>query len=316
MNLYNFLDNYISYLTAERGASLHTIEAYNRDIMGFIKYLGQGSDGVYDGAKPLSVDGILKSKDSTQQNIKDLNPSVLRPDTVEAYMGYLRDRGKKTRSIVRAVSALRGFFNFLLAEGNIVHNPLEELETPRFIMPIPDVLSEEEMLMLLQMPSGSKTSVRDRTILELLYATGLRVSELIQLKKSDINLEGGFLIASGKRSKERIVPLGEFSREAIKQYIEKEKPKGIFLFPNKRGEKLTRQAVWKLIGKYGKKMEKTHISPHTIRHTFATHLLEGGADLRSVQILLGHEDISTTQIYTHVDKKRLKEVHKKFHPRG
>jgi integrase/recombinase XerD len=300
MNLYIFLDTYISYLTAERGASLHTIDAYNRDIMGFIKYLEQGVDegNESDRETPVSAD-------------KDLTP-----DAVEAYMGYLRDRGKKTRSIVRAVSALRGFFNFLLADGNIAHNPFEELEIPKFKMPIPDVLSEEEMLKLLQMPGESRTSVRDRTILEMLYATGLRVSELIQLKKSDINLEGGFLIASGKRSKERVVPLGEFSRQAIKQYIEKEKPKGIFLFPNKRGEKLTRQAIWKIIRKYGNKMEKTHISPHTIRHTFATHLLEGGADLRSVQILLGHEDISTTQIYTHVDKKRLKEIHKKYHPRG
>jgi len=231
-------------------------------------------------------------------------------------MGFLRDSGKKTRSIVRAISAIRGFLNFLLSEGNITHNPLEELEIPRFKMPIPNVLSEEEMLTLLDIPDKSSKSLRDRTILELLYATGLRVSELIQLKKSDVNLEGGFLIASGKRSKERVVPIGEFSRQAIKEYIKKEKPQGIFLFPNKRGEKLTRQAVWKLIRKYGNKIEKTHISPHTIRHTFATHLLEGGADLRSVQILLGHEDISTTQIYTHVDKKRLKEVHKKYHPRG
>ena len=300
MNLYAFLDNYISYLTAERGASPHTIDAYHRDIMGFIKYLEE-NNALEMGS--LSVDATSKSKELTHEN-------------VEAYMGYLRRRGKKARSIVRAVSALRGFFNFLLADGNISHNPLEDLEVPRFKPPIPEVLSEEEMLLLLGMPDKSRTSVRDRTILELLYATGLRVSELIQLKKSDINLEGGFLVASGKRSKERVVPLGEISRQAIKDYLEKEKPKGIFLLPNRRGGKLTRQAVWKLIRKYGKKMEKTHISPHTIRHTFATHLLEGGADLRSVQILLGHEDISTTQIYTHVDKKRLMEIHKKYHPRG
>jgi integrase/recombinase XerD len=310
MNLYTFLDSYISYLAAERGASLHTIDAYNRDIMGFIKYLEQ-SNSLNDEAKPLTETGDIKSLSAENLSAdKDLMPYV------EAYMGYLRDRGKKTRSIVRTVSALRGFFNFLLADGSIAHNPLEELEIPRFKMPIPDVLSEEEMLTLLRMPGESGKSMRDRTILELLYATGLRVSELVQLKKSDVNLEGGFLTASGKRSKERVVPLNEISIQAIKHYIAKEKPKGIFLFPNKRGEKLTRQAVWKIIRKYGNKMEKTHISPHTIRHTFATHLLEGGADLRSVQILLGHEDISTTQIYTHVDKKRLKEVHKKYHPRG
>jgi len=305
MNLYSLLDNYISYLTAERGASLHTIEAYNRDIVEFIKYLDN---------KGVDLEESLPDNDKHEK--KDKAFMLWTTNTFEMYMVFLRDSGKKTRSIVRAISSLRGFLNFLLSEGNITHNPLEELEIPRFRMPIPNVLSEEEMLILLDMPDKSSKSLRDRTILELLYATGLRVSELIQLKKSDVNLEGGFLIASGKRSKERVVPIGEFSRQAIKEYIKKEQPKGIFLFPNKRGEKLTRQAVWKLIRKYGDKMEKTHISPHTIRHTFATHLLEGGADLRSVQILLGHEDISTTQIYTHVDKKRLKEVHKKYHPRG
>ncbi len=305
MNLYSLLDNYISYLTAERGSSLHTIEAYNRDIVEFIKYLDN---------KGVDLEESLPDNDKHEK--KDKAFMLWTTNTFEMYMAFLRDSGKKTRSIVRAISSLRGFLNFLLSEGNITHNPLEELEIPRFRMPIPNVLSEEEMLTLLDMPDKSSKSLRDRTILELLYATGLRVSELIQLKKSDVNLEGGFLIASGKRSKERVVPIGEFSRQAIKEYIKKEQPKGIFLFPNKRGEKLTRQAVWKLIRKYGDKMEKTHISPHTIRHTFATHLLEGGADLRSVQILLGHEDISTTQIYTHVDKKRLKEVHKKYHPRG
>lgn len=286
MNLYHCLDGFISYLTAERGASVHTVEAYNRDILAFIKYwetMGQ--------------------------------PGVTRQD-MEAHIGQMRQEGKKTRSIVRAISALRGFFNFLIRDGIMTKNPLEDVEIPRFATPIPQVLSEQEVIKLLDLPAGARTSTRDKTILELLYATGLRVSELIKLKKSDVNIEAGFLIASGKRSKERIVPLGTYSREAIKEYLEKEKPKGTLLFPNKRGRPLTRQAIWKLIRKYGLQMENSHISPHTMRHTFATHLLEGGADLRSVQLLLGHEDISTTQIYTHVDSKRLKEVHKKYHPRG
>ena len=286
MNLYNNLDSFISYLTAERGASQHTIEAYNRDILSFIKFFEDNS---------LDV--------SIRQNF-------------EQYMGHLKERGMKTRSIVRAFSAIRTFFNFLIAESKITHNPLEDIEIPKYQPPIPEVLSEEEMINLLRQPEGKKTSLRDKTILELLYATGLRVSELIQLKKSDVNLEGGFLIASGKRSKERVVPIGEYSKQAILKYLGEEKPKGTFLFPNNRGGKLTRQAIWKLIKKYSVNIDKFHVSPHTIRHTFATHLLEGGADLRSVQVLLGHEDISTTQIYTHVDKKRLKEVHKKFHPRG
>lgn len=286
MNLYACLDNFISYLTAERGASPHTIEAYNRDILHFIKFL------------------------------EDSSLDVFQRENAERYMGHLKEGGKKTRSIVRAFSAIRSFFSFLIADGKITHNPLQDIEIPKYQPPIPDVLSEQEMVALIQQPEGSKTSLRDKTILELLYATGLRVSELIQLKKSDVNLEAGFLIASGKRSKERVVPIGEYSRQATMGYLEKEKPKGIFLFPNKTGGKLTRQAIWKLIKKYSSRIEKFNVSPHTIRHTFATHILEGGADLRSVQILLGHEDISTTQIYTHVDKKRLKEVHKKFHPRG
>ncbi len=286
MDLYHGLDGFMSYLTAERGSSLHTIDAYNRDILAFI------------------------------QHQEKLGFPLLERKTMEAYMGKLRQDGKKTRSIVRAISALRGFFVFLLSEGALEKNPLEDVEIPKYTMPIPEVLSEQEIGKLLDLPEGTRTSMRDRTMLELLYATGLRVSELIQLKRGDVNLEAGFIIALGKRSKERIVPLGSYSRDAIKRYIEQEKPKGMLLFPNRRGGMLTRQAIWKIIRKYGLKMEKDHISPHTMRHTFATHLLEGGADLRSVQILLGHEDISTTQIYTHVDSKRLKEVHKKYHPRG
>ncbi|OPX93211.1 MAG: Tyrosine recombinase XerD [Syntrophorhabdus sp. PtaU1.Bin002] len=288
MNLHHALDMYMTYLTAERGASLHTVDAYNRDIVGFIRFLDER--------------GLLTG-----------NPERA---WVEAYMGSLREQGKKTRTIVRAISALRGFFNFLIADGLLAHSPLEDIEVPRFSPPIPEVLSEEEVVELLRLPEGSKTSLRDRTILELLYATGLRVSELVKLKKSDINLEAGFLIASGKRSKERVVPLNTYSKDIIKLYLDREKPRGPYLLPNRRGNMLTRQAIWKIIRKYASKMEKDHVSPHTMRHTFATHLLEGGADLRSVQILLGHEDISTTQIYTHVDSKRLKEIHKKHHPRG
>jgi integrase/recombinase XerD len=289
MNLYHALDNYLTYLTAERGASPHTVDAYNRDIISFIKFLEE---------RGLSLTEKLERS------------------FIEAYIGHVRERGKKTRSIVRSISALRGLFNFLLADGIISHNPLVDIEIPKYSPPIPEVLSEQEVIELLKLPTGSKTSLRDRMILELLYATGLRVSELIKLKKSDINLEGGFVIASGKRSKERVVPLNTFSKDTIKAYLQKENRQGIYLLPNKRGGMLTRQAIWKIIRKYATKMAKDHVSPHTMRHTFATHLLEGGADLRSVQILLGHEDISTTQIYTHVDSKRLKEIHKKHHPRG
>lgn len=286
MLLYNHLDRFIQYLISERGASPHTVDAYNRDILTFVKFM--------------------------EEMFIDTTPERIH---IEAYMGRLRERGKQARSIVRAMSALRSFFNFLLMDGKIKVSPLEDIEVPRFKAHIPDVLSETEMLELIRMPDGGKTSLRDRTILELLYATGLRVSELTKLNKSDVNLVGGFVITMGKRSKERVVPIGSYSRDAIKLYLETDQPKGLYLFPNKRNGTLTRQAIWKIIRKYSAQMERGHISPHTIRHTFATHLLQGGADLRSVQILLGHEDISTTQIYTHVDSKRLKEIHKKYHPR-
>lgn len=289
MNLYHALDGYLTYLTAERGASPHTVDAYNRDILDFIRFLEERGFSVAEAPQRL---------------------------TIESYIGHVREKGKKTRSIVRSISALRGLFNFLLADGLMATNPLENIEIPKYSPPIPEVLSEQEVIELLKLPNGSKTSLRDRMILELLYATGLRVSELIKLKKSDINLEGGFIIASGKRSKERVVPLNMFSRETIKAYLKEGNPRGNYLLPNRQGGMLTRQAIWKIIRKYATKMAKDHVSPHTMRHTFATHLLEGGADLRSVQILLGHEDISTTQIYTHVDSKRLREVHKKHHPRG
>jgi integrase/recombinase XerD len=287
MSLYSDLDAFITHLTTERGASPHTVEAYNRDILNFIKFA------------------------------EDHVSATPEPRDFEQYIGFLRSRGKKTRSIVRALSALRSFYNFLLLDGKIAVNPVADVEMPKFKPPIPNVLSQEEMATLLAPKPSQKATLRDRTILELLYATGLRVSELVGLKKRDINLDAGFLVASGKRSKERMVPLGTYARDIIKLYLQETKPDGMHLFPNRRGLPLTRQAIWKVIRKYGLQLEHGgHVSPHTLRHTFATHLLEGGADLRSVQILLGHEDISTTQIYTHVDRKRLKEIHKKYHPRG
>jgi integrase/recombinase XerD len=284
--LYHHLDSYVRHLVSERGASPHTVEAYNRDILTFLRYLEE-----------------IACPEPERRH-------------VESFIGYMREKGRSTRSIVRGLSALRGFFNYLLLDGKVKVSPLEDVDTPRFRPPIPRVLSEDEMGELIRLPEGEKMALRDRTMLELLYATGLRVSELIRLKKGDINLDGGFVVAMGKRSKERIVPLGSYSRDAVKAYLDAERPQGQYLFPNRRGGMITRQAVWKIIRKYGVRLLRGKVSPHTIRHTFATHLLEGGADLRSVQVLLGHEDISTTQIYTHVDSKRLKEIHKKHHPRG
>ncbi len=290
MNPYSDLDAFITHLATERGASHHTVEAYSRDVLDFIKFMD--SRGNQSGVVP-------------------------EPSDCEHYIGFLRRKGKKTRSIVRALSALRSFYNFLLLDGKIANNPLADIEMPKLKPPIPNALSQEEMTELLTPKPSQKMTLRDRTILELMYATGLRVSELVGLKKRDINIEAGFLVASGKGSKERMVPLGAYARDILKLYLEETKPAGVYLFCNRRASPLTRQAIWKIIRKYGLQLKHSgHVSPHTLRHTFATHLLEGGADLRSVQILLGHEDISTTQIYTHVDRKRLKEIHKKYHPRG
>jgi integrase/recombinase XerD len=287
MDLHTELDAFVIHLTTERGASPNTVEAYNRDILDFITFMENKTNG-------------------TPQ-----------PRDFEEYIGFLRRRGKQTRSIVRAMSALRSFYKFLLLDGKVAVNPVAEVELPKFKAPIPNVLSQDEMATLLTPKPSQNMPLRDRTILELLYATGLRVSELVGLKKRDINLEAGFIVASGKRSKERMVPLGTYARDIIRLYLKEAKPPSIYFFSNKKGARLTRQAIWKIIRKYGLQLEHGgHVSPHTLRHTFATHLLEGGADLRSVQILLGHEDISTTQIYTHVDRKRLKEIHKKYHPRG
>ena len=285
LNPYHELDAFLMHLKTEQGASLHTIEAYSRDILDYLTF--------------------LEEKKSSLETI-----------AFEEYLRLQRSQGKKTRSIARSVSAIRSFYKFLLTDGKIRTNPLLEIETPRFKAPIPRVLSVEEMSQLLKLPADRKLALRDATVLELLYAAGLRVSELISLKKSDINLEAGFLVASGKRSKERMVPIGTYAREVLKLYLEQMKPKGPFLFPNRKGVAMTRQAVWRLVRRYGLLLQQGALHPHVLRHTFATHLLEGGADLRSVQVLLGHEDISTTQIYTHVDRKRLKDLHKKYHPRG
>ena len=285
MNHYLALDAFMTHLKTEQGASLHTIEAYNRDILHYLLFL-----------------------EETKSSLESV--------AAEAYLGRLRTEGKSTRSVARAISALRSFYRFLLVDRVIATNPFLEIETPRFKSPIPRVLSEEEMVKLMKLPADQKKAVRDATILELFYATGLRVSELVSLKKGDVDLNAGFVVASGKRSKERIVPIGSYAREMIKLYLKEMKPPGLFLFPGRKGKPITRQAVWKLIRKYGLLLQQGPLYPHMLRHTFATHLLEGGADLRSVQLLLGHEDISTTQIYTHVDRKRLKELHKKYHPRG
>ncbi|MDI9556685.1 MAG: site-specific tyrosine recombinase XerD [Pseudomonadota bacterium] len=291
------VEEYLHFLAVERGASLNTLEAYSRDIGRFLEFAG--ASGV---PSPLAVN----------------------PEHVTAYLGALRGQGLSPASVNRKLAAIRGFYRYLLREARVEENPLARVETARTWMRLPGALSRDEMESLLAQPAeASPSGIRDRAILELLYATGIRVSELATLTLNRLNRQMGFLVAVGKGRKERIVPVGQSALGWLGRYIEQARP--VFLkkktsnalFLNRSGEGFTRQGLWKLIKKYAKMAGlERKVHPHTFRHSFATHLLEGGADLRSVQIMLGHADISTTQIYTHVTRERLKEVHKRFHPRG
>jgi integrase/recombinase XerD len=224
----------------------------------------------------------------------------------------------------RKLAAIRGFYKYLLREARLEENPLARVQIARTWMRLPGTLSREEMETLLGQPAeATPAGIRDRAILELLYASGIRVSELATLTLNRVNRQMGFLVTVGKGRKERIVPVGRSALQWLARYIEQARPVFLkkrtssVLFLNRSGEGFTRQGLWKLIKKYARMANlERKVHPHTFRHSFATHLLEGGADLRSVQVMLGHADIATTQIYTHVTRDRLKEIHKKFHPRG
>ncbi|MFO8084185.1 MAG: site-specific tyrosine recombinase XerD [Desulfobacterales bacterium] len=275
----------------------NTIESYSLDLSRYLDFL-----------KKSDVHAI--SKDDTTHILKHL---------IE-----LRKEGLNARSRARHLVTIRGFYKFLAQEKIIEHNPAHIVDLPKLGLQLPDVLSVEDIERLLKAPDlTTPRGQRDSAMLELLYAAGLRVSELVQLKLQDINLEAGFVKVFGKGSKERIVPVGNFAREQIGDYLKYGRPyllKTIpsrYLFVARAGKPMTRQGFWKLVKKYAKitGVAKT-ITPHSFRHSFASHLLEAGADLRSVQLMLGHEDISTTQIYTHVAREHLQKLHEKYHPRG
>lgn len=284
------------YLRFERGLSDRTVVAYLGDVSRLTAFLQ--SRGV---ARP-----------------DDADHAVLRE-----YLYHLKDTGLAATSIRRSLSSMRSFFGFLLEEGVCAVDPTERLESPGTGRTLPTVLTQAEVGHLLEAPSPSSASfLRDRAILELLYATGLRVSELVGIRLLDLELEEGLLTAYGKGGKERVVPFGRSSAEAVRRYLHHLRPEldrgtgGGMLFLNLRGRPLTRMSVWALVKDAAEVAGiAKRTSPHTLRHTFATHLLEGGADLVVVQELLGHVDISTTQIYTHLDREYLREVHRKFHPR-
>jgi integrase/recombinase XerD len=290
-----WLPMFLDYLAVERGLAKNSLSAYATDLRRFGKYLAE---------RELDLE------------------RVERIDIVK-YFQTLRGAGISTRSVARALAAIRGLYRFLVAERHIKTDPTENLENPKLWTTLPKSLQSFEVEALLRAPdAGTVDGMRDRAMLELLYATGLRVSELIKVRIEDVVLDAGFLRTIGKGSKERIVPFGDTARDAIVAYMERARPEldrfhDPHLFLSRRARPMTRQSFWMKIVKYARDAGvHSHVSPHVLRHSFATHLLENGADLRSVQMMLGHSDISTTQIYTHVSRARLQKMYDSFHPRA
>lgn len=290
------IEQFVYFLEAERGFGCNTIQAYIADLKKFSDYARKIQKGVTE----------IKREDITD------------------FLMSLKDKGLSVATIARNLAALKTFWKFLAADEIIAENIAAVIETPKMWKTIPDVLTKEEVEKLLDSPSKTGwLALRDRAILELMYAAGLRVSEVKDLEKADVNLETNFIRCFGKGKKERIVPIGRIASSAIAEYLREVRPKlqrktgAKYLFLSRLGKSLSRQSVWKMIRKYARISGiKKEIMPHTLRHSFATHLVEGGAELRGVQEMLGHADISTTQIYTHINKSRLKEIHSRFHPRA
>ncbi|MFT9847430.1 site-specific tyrosine recombinase XerD [Aneurinibacillus sp. REN35] len=293
----DLITHFIHYLTVERGLAKNTLESYQRDLNAYSTYLHN--------------EGFADLNDTSRMQIM-------------GYLLHLKDQGRATATLSRNLASIRAFYQFLLREKFIDKDPSVNLESPKIEKKLPQVLSISEVETLLNGPNTHLASgMRDKAMLELLYATGIRVSELVSLNLSDVNLNMGFIKCFGKGSKERIIPLGRLAIENVNRYLERGRPhlkkrgQEEALFLNHHGRRLSRQGFWKIIKKYAQLANSNkEITPHTLRHSFATHLLENGADLRSVQEMLGHADISTTQIYTHVTRSRLKEVYAKAHPRA
>jgi integrase/recombinase XerD len=291
------LDQFLHYLVVEKGLSQNTIEAYSHGLTRFFDHL----------------------KENRTHDVRDVSKF-----DVQGFLLALRKKNLSTRSVARDLAAIRSFFRFLSQEGILDTNPVEDLESPKVARTLPEILSLKEIEQILEQPNlHTPLGMRDRAMMEMLYATGMRVSELTRLPTQQVNLEGGYVLLYGKGSKERIVPLGSEAMKWVARYLEaargvlskgKESPS---LFINRSGKGMSRQRFWKNLKDYAQKAGlHKRITPHLLRHSFASHLLERGADLRSVQMMLGHVDISTTQIYTHVTGEKLKKVHKQYHPRG
>ena len=294
----DLIQEFSDYLRIEKRNSPHTISAYRRDLKRFSAELS--------GKLPVSVDTT----------------------DIRKFLISLKNQGLSTVSVARSLSSIKSFFNYLCQDEQLQNNPAEILESPKTWRKLPDILSLSDVDTLLKSPNiKSNIGVRDKAMLEILYASGLRVSELIKLTVSQLDFEVGYLRVLGKGGKERIVPIGNLAKSAVNNYVLNSRPffassrkdgqKVDELFINCRGYGMTRQGFWKILKGYVNQVQiRVRVSPHTLRHAFATHLLERGADLRSVQQMLGHSDISTTQIYTHILKGRLLEIHQRFHPRS
>ncbi|MBI3292573.1 MAG: site-specific tyrosine recombinase XerD [Elusimicrobia bacterium] len=287
-----FLQEFLRHCAVEKGLASNTLLAYQRDLKTYLAFL------------------------ETQR----LNPLNTPRTAISDYLWARRSQRLKTSSLFRAFEAIRGFHRFLVAEGHTVQDPTLSLNAPRLVRRLPPVLSVAEVRRLITAPQGTRfLEVRDRAFLELMYATGMRVSELVQLEIGQLDLQVGMVRVMGKGGKERIIPLGHPAIVALQRYLEIRRqrfPNATTVFISQRGQSMSRQACWYRLRRYGHQANiNQRVSPHLLRHSFATHLLEGGADLRAIQEMLGHASIATTQIYTHVDRDRLKSLHRKYHPR-
>lgn len=294
----SFLKEYLATLKVEKNLSENTIHSYKSDLTSFLNFI-------------------------TNSGIDDL--SDIKTTNITSFFKLLKDAGLNETSAARYFSSLKGFFKYLYRNEYIKSNPVDRISPPKISRKLPEVLNVREINLILEQPNFKDTiGLRDKAILELFYACGTRISELINIKVNDLFLSEEVIRVFGKGSKERLIPIGSSAIKWIKKYLKKSRPllvKNIksenYLFLNQRGTKFSRMGIWKIVKKYVEQAGiKKNVHPHTFRHSFATHLIEGGADLRAVQEMLGHSDISTTQIYTHIDRDYIKLVHKKYHPRG
>ncbi|MDL0435684.1 site-specific tyrosine recombinase XerD [Niallia sp. SS-2023] len=292
------LKDFMHFLLVEKGLAKNTLVSYERDLKSYSKYM-----------KEVEMVGLTD----------------IQCAHIVRFLGFLKDNGKSSKTIARHIASIRAFHQFLFRDRVTEEDPTVHIESPQGERSLPKVLSMKEVEALLEFPNKlDHFGKRDKAMLELLYATGIRVSELIQLNMDDVHLMMGFVRCIGKGNKERIIPIGGAATRALTEYLEEGRPAfiskkevGDALFLNHHGRRLSRQGFWKILKRLGKEAEiNKEITPHTLRHSFATHLLENGADLRAVQEMLGHADISTTQIYTHVTKTRLKDVYSQYHPRA